>query len=282
MIHIELTVTITLKPGDFKIKVRRRPGRELGNLGGIPSTPQQSKPLATESATTGQKPQLHDVKPITILYGSQAGTCKTYAEEIESSASRYGFKATVQTLDSATEHVPEGQPVIIIAPSYEGKPADNAKKFCSWLELNASSKLLEGVNYSVVGVGNSDWASTFHKVPKRIDELFEKMGAKRFTNTGFVDVKYDVMGPWEEWLEKMWQDLRQESGTTTDVVGGELSTEITPPKFATHLGGPDIGYGTVKVNKDLGGKEVGLSKKHIEIELPLGASYRSGKTIQQL
>jgi cytochrome P450/NADPH-cytochrome P450 reductase len=276
-----LSIAITLKPGGFKIKVRRRPGRDPSSLGGIPSAPSaptQSKPPATESGSTGGKSQLHDVKPITVLYGSQAGTCKTYAEEIETSASRYGFKATVQTLDNATEHVPKDQPVIIIAPSYEGQPADNAKKFATWLEFNASSKLLEGVNYGVFGVGNGDWANTFHKVPKRMDELFEKMGAKRFTDTGFVDVRYDVVGPWEEWLEKMWQDLREHSGTTADVVGSELATEITSPKFATHLGGPDIGYGTVKVNKDLGGKEVGLSKKHIEIELPLGTSYRSGES----
>lgn len=266
-------VALTIKPAGFKIKVRRRPGRDPGNLGGSNATPSQAH---ASKDTLGKVAQPQDTKPITVLYGSQAGTCKTYAEELESNAARFGFKATVRTLDSATEQVPKNEPVIIISPSYEGKPADNAKKFVTWLESNASTKILEGVSYTIFSVGNSDWASTFHRVPKLIDELFEKMGAKRFTNTGFVDVKYDILGPWEDWLEAMWLDLRKSSGTTAEVLGGALQAEISSPTFATHLGGSEMGYGTVKINKNLGGSEVGLTKKHMEIELPLGTSYRSG------
>ena len=83
-----------------------------------------------------------DAKPITVLYGSNAGTCKSYAEDLETNAGRYGFKANIGSLDSATEHIPKDQPIVIIEPSYEGKPADNAKKFTAWLESNANSKLL--------------------------------------------------------------------------------------------------------------------------------------------
>jgi cytochrome P450/NADPH-cytochrome P450 reductase len=219
-------------------------------------------------------------QPITILYGSQAGTCKTYAEELESNASRYGFKASVRTLDSATESIPKDGPIVIISPSYEGQPADNAKKFVKWLEANqTSANMLEGVKYAVFGVGNSDWGTTFHRVPKLIDDLFEKMGAQRFTKTGFVDVKYDIIGPWEDWVQLMWEDVRQASGTTTEVTDGDFKAEISAPKFVTHLGGADIGYGIVKLNKDLGGSEVGLAKKHMEIELPVGTGYRSGKSL---
>jgi cytochrome P450 / NADPH-cytochrome P450 reductase len=270
---IDVKVTLTLKPQDFKIKVRRRTGRDLSNLGGgvARQVPAHSRKEAGDEQSPGR-----ETKPMTILYGSQSGTCKTYAEELESNAQNFGFKATVHTLDSATENVPKDQPVVIISPSYEGKPADNAKKFVTWLETNASSKILEGVTYAVFGVGSSDWANTFHRVPKLIDGDFGKMGAQKFTKTGFVDVKYDIMGPWEEWVENMWHDLRKSSGTTTEVLNQELKAEITPPKFATNLGGSNVGYGVVKVNKDLGGAEVGLSKRHMEIELPLGSGYRAG------
>ena len=169
--------------------------------------------------------------------------------------------------------------MIIITPSYEGKPADNAKKFVKWLEALESAKTLEGVQFALFGVGNSDWAQTFHRIPKLVDELFEKQGATRITKTGFVDVKLDVMGPWEEWTELMWEDLRKSSGTTGEITGGQLEAEIAPPKFVTHLGGPNISYGTVKVNKELGGKEIGLLKKHMEVELPVGTSYQSGEAL---
>ncbi|KAH7117051.1 cytochrome P450 [Dendryphion nanum] len=276
--ELHVKVTLTLKPDDFKIKVRRRPGRDLSNLrGGATKVP-------AHSATRADSPhdqQMSDsvLQPITVLYGSQAGTCKTYAEELQTNAPRFGFKATVQTLDSATEHVPKDQPVVVICPSYEGKPADNAKHFVTWLENSTDKNLLDGVQYAVFSVGNSDWADTFHLVPKIIDQHFERTGAKRITNTGFVDVKYDILGPWEEWVDTFWQDLRKTSGTTSEVTSGALKAEITCPKFATHLGGANIGYGIVKVNKDLGGKEVGLPKKHMEVELPLGSGYQSGDYI---
>jgi cytochrome P450/NADPH-cytochrome P450 reductase len=250
----------------------------MGNLSGIGGDEAASKQTRTEH----QKPtgdatvSARDAKPITVLYGSNAGTCKSYAEDLETNASRYGFRANVASLDSATEHIPKDQPIVIIEPSYEGKPADNAKKFTAWLEGNAGSTSLKGVHYAIFGVGNSDWVHTYHRIPKLTDALFEKMGAKRFTDTGLVNVKEDIMGPWEQWSEQMWADLRKSSGTTVEVLGGQLQADITPPKFATYLGGTDIGYGEVKVNEDLGGNEVGLAKKHMDIELPVGTSYRSG------
>ncbi|KAL5412471.1 hypothetical protein PMIN06_008411 [Paraphaeosphaeria minitans] len=271
---LSLQVALTIKPDQFKIKVRRRSGRDLmASLGGSPAAQRQTKPHEVSSA--GATPTGKE-QPITVLYGSNSGTCKTYAEELETSAPLFGFKAKVGTLNSATEHVPNDQPVIIISPSYEGKPADNAKKFCQWLQSVKTNDQLKGVNYAVFSVGNSEWAHTFHRVPKFIDEQFEKLGAQRFTETGFVDVKYDIVGPWEDWKEKMWTDLRKSSGISTVVSGGEMKVEITPPKFASHLGGPDIGYGIVKVNRDISEPGVGLQKKHMDVELPPGMSYRSG------
>lgn len=213
---------------------------------------------------------------MTILYGSNAGTCKSFAEDMQTNAPRYGFEATVTTLDTATENVPTNQPVIIIEPSYEGKPADNASKFTAWLERNADAKLFNGLKYAVFGVGNSDWTHTFHRVPKLTDELLENMGGERCLPFGSVDVKEDIMGPWEEWQEKIWTVLRQTYGQTSKIATNELKAEISAPKFAALLGSTGINCGIVKVNKDLSTGDVGFVKKHIEVELPVGTSYRAG------
>jgi cytochrome P450/NADPH-cytochrome P450 reductase len=232
--------------------------------------------ISKSALSTNVNPTAPVPSPLTILYGSNAGTCKSYAEDMETNAPRYGFRATVNTLDSAIENIPKNQPVIIIEPSYEGKPADNANKFTSWLESNANAKLMAGVKYAVFGVGNSDWTHTFHRIPKLTDDLMQKMGAERCASFGSVDVKEDIMGPWEEWQDMVWESLRKAYGQSGEVESSRLHAEITSPKFATTLGGPDITYGTVKANKELGGREVGLIKKHMEIELPIGSSYRSG------
>ncbi|KAF2708512.1 cytochrome P450 [Pleomassaria siparia CBS 279.74] len=142
-------VSLTLKPGGFKIMVRRRPGRDLSSLGGA--------------------------------------------------LSKAGSKQHDNT-------------------SHEAVAANGQEK-----------KLITGVEYTVFGVRNSDWGLAFH----------------------------------HDWMQSTWNDVRKCSGTTTDVAGGGFKAEVTAPKLATHLGGSNIGYDIVKVNEDLGGSDVGLSKKHM-------------------
>jgi cytochrome P450/NADPH-cytochrome P450 reductase len=231
-------------------------------------------PRPAETTNVGSTSAI--LKPLSVLYGSNAGTCKSYAEDMATNAPRYGFQANVNTLDSAIENMPRNEPVIIIEPSYEGKPADNANKFTAWLENNANSELMKGVRYTVFGVGNSDWTHTFQRIPKLTDSLMEKLGAERCAPFGSVDVKDDIMGPWEEWQDTVWNVLRKTYGQTGEVESSQLHAEITSPTFATTLGGADITYGIVKMNKELCGSEVGLAKKHMEVELPIGSSYRSG------
>jgi cytochrome P450/NADPH-cytochrome P450 reductase len=274
----DVKVTLTQKPDGLALKVRRRPGRTMASLGAGYSEPATANEAQNERPTkqAGADTTASDLKPITVLYGSNAGTCKSFAEDMGSNAPRHGFKANIDSLDSATENIPKDQPVIIIEPSYEGKPADNANKFTTWLESKADSSLMEGVKYAVFGVGNSEWTHTFHRIPKLTDNLMEKMGGQRCVRFGSVDVKEDIIGPWEEWQDQTWAALRDAYALTGEVETNQITAEITPPKFATTLGGSDIGYGIVKVNKDLGGGEIGLRKKHMEIELPVGSSYRSG------
>lgn len=273
----DIKSALTIKPDEFKIRVRRRPGK--GPMVGFTGADMAAKPSTTEHAKKTQGKEANGVESkakLTVLYASQAGTCKAFAQDLQDNGPNYGFAVDVQILDSATENVPKDHPVVIITPSYEGRPAPNAKKFVSWLEANADSKLLDGVNYALFGAGNSDWVDTHQRIPKMIDSLFEKMGATRISRTGFVDVKGDLVGPWEDWSSELWSKLRESTGTTSEVRTSELQVAIEKPKFVTNLGGADMAYGTVKKNIDLGGGEIGLQKKHIEIELPEGQMYNTG------
>ena len=74
-----------------------------------------------------------------------------------------GFKATLQTLDMSTAHLPTDGRVVFVTASYEGEPADNARQFVGWLENlspSAESVLLKDVAYAVLGCGNREWART--------------------------------------------------------------------------------------------------------------------------
>ncbi|KAF2088806.1 cytochrome P450 [Saccharata proteae CBS 121410] len=272
---LHLKSTLTIKPDEFHIKVRRRPNKDI-YVGIMPEADKQQKAMANgKRASIIDGPDMAP-KPITVLYGSNAGTCKAFAEDIQTNASRYGFAADVQTMDHATEHIPTDQPVIIITPSYEGKPPDNAKKFVTWLESVAGEQKMKGVNYTVFGVGNSEWASTFHRIPKLVDELMNKMGGKSILPAGFANAKEDIVGPWEEWLDKLWNKLRENNGVSKRVENVKMEVVVESPSFVSTLVGQQITLATVKENRILAGTEVGPAKRHMEVELPGDTSYKSG------
>lgn len=227
---------------------------------------------------------------VAIFYGSNSGTCKSFAEEIRSSLPNFGFVChATQILDAATHKLPKDRSVVIIAPSYEGLPSDDSKKFVSWLKAHADDpKALEGVTYSVCGFGNSDWASTFHRVPKLIDDLMRKQGAKRFAPLGLVDVASDVFSVFEDWWKKMIQALgdpqryQPEAGVLEQPLLAHVNSglgELSLSRGARALsgGGEEMKLGTVVAHKQLADDSLGLEKRHIEIALPEGMSYAPGK-----
>lgn len=126
----------------------------------------------------------------------------------------------VQELDDAVEKLPTDKPVVIITPSYEGRPPDNAKKFVAWLEKLAAKKsqLPPGTKFAVFGVGNSDWVHTFHRVPRLIDDTLVALGCERILDVDFANVKRDLTGPWEAWSEKLCLTLSGMSWCSSKVL----------------------------------------------------------------
>ena len=269
--------TLTIKPLNLRIKVTRRPGKSLmtGLPGGGPAEP---TPQSTKNTRLADDKSSEEVKqfPLSVFFGGNSGTCKAFAEDIETKAANHGMKATVGSLDSATEHLPTDRPVIIVTASYEGKPPDNARKFVKWLELGAEDQRLKGVNYTVFGVGNSDWASTFHKIPKLVDQIMHQMGAHRFVEPGFTNVKGDLVGPWENWSDKLWESLHQFSGSTETSKDAGLEVTVKPSPRKAALGSEEIRTGTILANYELANADIGPAKKHMVVRLPEGARYESG------
>jgi cytochrome P450/NADPH-cytochrome P450 reductase len=244
----------------------------VGIPGATSTAPREKK--VTKTSDDGEASTPVTKVPLLILYGSNAGTCKSMAEDLETFAGDR-FSVTVQTMDRATEHLPKDGSVVIITPSYEGKPADNAKKFVSWLESSSNTETLKGIDFAVFGVGNSEWNQTFHRIPKKVDEMLLKLGAHRLQPAGFVDVKEDIVGPWEDWKERFVSTI---SGNHTQPLKSEeLKVEVKPSDAATKLGGNEISYGFVRKNDVIATADVGPAKRHMEIELPEGATYRTGQ-----
>lgn len=268
---------MTIKPIDFHLIARRRPNKTLET--GVPSgvstsvAEKQAKSTILAEKSNGNNIQL---VPFTVLFGGNSGTCEGFAQDLETKALDHGLQATVRTLDSATENLPTDQPVVIITSSYEGQPPDNAKKFVTWLKQVDKSRSLKDVNYTVFGVGNSDWANTFHRVPKFVNEAMAAHGANCFLEPGSTDVKTDLVGPWEDWIDNLWEALSTICGTPRGAGSNAPSVSVQSNPMTKILGTEEMSMGTVVSNKEIAGTEVGLAKKHMVVKIPEGEEYTAG------
>lgn len=274
--ELQFRQTLTMKPKDFKIRAYLRDGltpnslqRRLAGAGEPPATATEGNDANSDAV---------DAKPLTILYGSNAGTGKSLAQLLASHAPSHGFKAVlVESLNTMTGCLPEGHPVAIILASYEGQPTDDAKEFVPWVENTTES--LKGVQYSVFGLGHHDWVSTFHRIPKLVDSQLEAAGAKRLVPLSLVDVaNTDVPSYFETWEdESFWPSLRKEYGTeyneVTATTNTSINVDLLNPRPATL---DELVSEAAVVDSRLLSAAGEPAKNHIEIQLPDEMSYRAG------
>ncbi|KAI8288257.1 Bifunctional cytochrome P450/NADPH--P450 reductase [Colletotrichum sp. SAR11_57] len=205
---LKVVQTLTIKPDGFRMKARLRHEKKPGDLFKHESQPTQRK---TNPNAQRPKPRTEPAHPMTILYGSNTGTGEALARWLAGDAMAAGFEAlTVTEMNNAVGKLPKDQPVVIIAASYNGYPSDNADDFVKWLSGLATSDL-QGVSYSVFGLGHSDWLATHNKVPILVNDMMKKAGAVRLTEATFSDMATaDLFADAERWsMENLWPALAE-------------------------------------------------------------------------
>ncbi|KAI2610804.1 cytochrome P450 [Hypoxylon fragiforme] len=277
--------TLTLKPAGFRMKATLRGGMTPGQL----EQRLAGKQVPTEALSglslkdPARSAENGSGRPITILYGSNSGTCEALAQRLASDALGHGFQVSkIDIMDVANGDLPKGQPVVIFTASYEGQPPDNAAHFVSWVESIKDKTALEGVQYAVFGVGHHDWAQTFHRIPKLIDTKLEEAGATRLANIGLTDVgKDDAFADFETWEDEVcWPALKKQfggpSGVSEPSQAAGITVSITTPRTSALR--QDVTEALVVETRTLTAEGEPL-KKHIEIELPSdehNEAYRAG------
>lgn len=270
---LQIKQTLTIKPKDLFMHATLRDHIDpiyLERMLHVDTTKEMSeKGPKIENLTINDKQK----EPMTILYGSNSGTCEALAQSLAREAGTRGFKVKVDPLDSAVDNVPKDQPVIMISASYEGQPPDNAAHFVEWLGNLQGSDALKGVKYAVYGCGNHDWVSTFHKIPKLLDSSFENHGATRLAEAGLGDVaRGDIFESFDEWQDKhLWTVLSSKVDREEDAgIEIEVDTSSRSSKLRQ-----DVRESVVISNTVLtapGEPE----KRHISLRLPTGMTYKAG------
>ena len=145
---------LSVKPRDMAIKATLRHGMTANELG----QRLHSTGPAAQSTKNGEKlsngvPASESQNPLTILFGSNTGTCQSLARKLATDAIATGFNPTISAMDDMVGQLSRDHPNIIITTSYEGEPADNALNFVHYLE-SLQGNALEGVKFAVFGCGH--------------------------------------------------------------------------------------------------------------------------------
>ncbi|TPX63122.1 unspecific monooxygenase [Spizellomyces sp. 'palustris'] len=286
--------TLTIKPSDFymKAKVRKnsRATRASSDDAGEPKAIKEREVLLKEPKTATRDTGA-DLK-LTILFGSNAGSCESFADRLASDAPSHGFAATTAALDSATRELLTTNPVAIICSSYEGQPPDNARQFVAWLTSSPASDELKGVKYAVFGCGHTSWAQTYQRIPILIDEMLHEKGAERLLHRGCADAAGDFFGEFDTWEDNFWRMMQDKFGARSSTIEAEdldagdaanvtstFQVQVLNDNRATVLSRTTFEYGVVVENRQLTSDVLtcgGMPKQHLEISLPEGMTYRAG------
>ncbi len=268
--QLQIKQTLTIKPNNFFMRATLRDGIDPIKLEkkmyvGLEEE-RHTKPEA--SVLTGEA-----TKPMTILYGSNSGTCEGLSQSLASSAAAHRFAATVKSLDAAVDQLPVDQAVVIITASYEGNPPDNAGVFVEWLK-RADSVKLKGMRYAVFGCGHHDWVTTFQKIPMFIDSELGK-SAQRIVARGESDVAAGtVFDDFDEWQDdQLWPAL-MEGKEDSDLPMKGLDLEISTSRRVSHL--RHNMQDALVMSNDVVTPAGVPEKRHMQLKLPTALTYEAG------
>jgi cytochrome P450 / NADPH-cytochrome P450 reductase len=270
--QLHTKVTLTVKPADFYIQVRRRADRPID----------KAEPVAAAS-TTQSKPgpavsNAHHT-PLAVLFGSNLGTAEGIATRLAQEGTERGYDVTLGSLDDYADQLP-AKAAILVCSSYNGLPPDNAVKFHEWLE-ESGQEAFDDLSYTVFGCGNTEWATTYQSVPTELDAGLEQHGGKRIHPRGAGDVRGDFDAAYRNWHDTLWKDIATTLGVDapheTDESQPRLSItvtnrQVTNPVIMSYHAQAAV----VRNNNELLGANAGRSTRHLEVALPSGVQYKAG------
>ena len=231
---------------------------------------------------TGSMPSLAAAStklPLLVAFGSQSGNAESLAKRLAREATNRGFAARAAGLDSLQPaDLVKDQNVLLVTSTWgEGEMPDNAASFWDSINQNGSSPTFEGVNYSVLALGDMNYADTFCLAGKRLDVRLAELGAKRILDRVDCDVDFDDLA--KQWSESAFEILGGNSSSSTAL--------ISAPTVDTALPNDVLGWtkknpfpARLLANVCLNGKGSSKDTRHIAFSLAgSGLAYEAGDAL---
>ncbi|MEW1659811.1 cytochrome P450 [Streptomyces sp. NPDC093707] len=278
--RLKVKQALTFKPDGFTLKLARRTSgeRRLPVAAASSAPAGQDGPAARRATGTA----------LTLLHGSNLGTCAGLARDLAADGDEHGFSPTVAPLDDQVGQLAAAQgPVVIVAASYNGRPTDDAAAFVAWLE-GLEPGALDGLRYAVLGVGDRNWAATYQHIPTLIDERLAAAGGTALLERGAADASGDFAGAVDRWTGDLWTALLERYGDPVAQAAAaagpveEQALYTLQDTAESVIGGLAARHGVQPMEVldahelvDLG-HELGRSKRLVRLRLPEGVTYRTG------
>lgn len=169
-----------------------------------------------------------------------------------------------------------------------GHPPDNAKKFKNWMmecQKGGKKDAAKHMNFSVFGVGNSQWNITFLAFPKIVEGMLPTLGATQLSSYEPGDEDLDLQTKFEALQDILWYFFAIELGL---LPGIDHKTLVKPA--GSHLDfivveGPkeqkeEEGQYAITEVRELQSEGSGRSTVHVEIALPADVKYEAGDHLE--
>lgn len=281
--ELKIKESLTIKPDEFTLRLAHRTSSERQLATAVATPPAERARTAGRTAAG---------TALTILHGSNLGTCAGIARDLSSDGDERGFSTAVASLNEAVGMLSSAEgPVVIVAASYNGRPTDDAGKFVDWIQ-HLEPGALDGVTYALLGVGDRNWPATYQRVPTLIDEYMSAAGATRLGERGIADASADFASAVDRWAADLWPQLLERYGSATD--DGEPTTDpgetdgTEQPLYSLDEVGESVtdqlaARHGVKPMEVLEARELvdtghplGRSKRFLRLRLPEDVTYRTG------
>ena len=163
---------------------------------------------------------------INIVYASQTGNSEAIAKRISKDLKS---RKIDNTLDSMNRFLPKIEKndkaqklilIIVCSTTGNGDMPENSEKFFRFIKKKTHpSDYLSNVIYTILGLGDSNY-SKFQFIPKQVDDILHKLGAKKFYKRGEADEASgleNIVEPWIDNLFPLITKLQSELNSNTDL-----------------------------------------------------------------
>ena len=210
-------------------------------------------------------------RTLLIAFGSQSGNAESLAKRLAREAAGRGFAARAAGLDSLqpSDLIKEKNVLLITSTWGEGDMPDNAVTFWDAINQNGASPRFDEVKYSVLALGDKNYADTFCLAGKKLDARLTELGGTRIVERVDCDVEFDDLA--KKWSSNAFTIL---SGSSTDSIATIAEEEDTGWSKKNPFPAPLV------ANIELNAKGSSKDTRHIAFSLKdSGLKYEVGDAV---